>query len=69
MQNPESPRNRVQKNEPTQQVQEPGIRIDGYQQVLDLLRVADPAFRESLMARMAQRNPALVKALREALRT
>lgn len=46
-----------------------GVRIDGYQQVLDMLRAADHAFRESLLRRMAQQNPALVKTLREALRT
>ena len=41
------------------------IAIDGFQQVVDMLMAADPAFRESLLARLARRDPRLVKSLRE----
>lgn len=44
-----------------------GVRIDGFKQVLDMLIVADPAFRESLLRRLAQRDPALVQNLRRHL--
>lgn len=43
------------------------IRVDGFAQVLDLLKVADPAFRESLLRRMARQNPDLVLNLRRQL--
>lgn len=43
------------------------IRVDGFAQVLDLLKVADPAFRESLLRRMAKQNPDLVLNLRRQL--
>jgi hypothetical protein len=39
------------------------IRVDGFGQVLALLRVADPAFRESLLRRLAQRDPELARNL------
>ncbi len=35
-----------------------GIAIDGVQQVIEMLRVADPAFRESILSRLAARDPA-----------
>jgi hypothetical protein len=40
------------------------IPIDGFKQIVDMLRVADPAFRESLLKRLAQRDPALALSLR-----
>ena len=39
------------------------IRVDGFGQVLALLRVADPSFRESLLRRLAQRDPELARNL------
>ncbi len=47
---------------------EQGTRINGMQQVVDLLRHADPAFRESLLKRLSQRDPALVQNLRKIFR-
>ncbi len=41
------------------------IQINGFQQVIDMLRVADPAFRESLLRRIAVRDRKLAYALRE----
>lgn len=40
------------------------IRINGFEQVLAMLDAAEPAFRESLLRRLAQRDPALVRQLR-----
>ena len=41
-----------------------GIRIDGRQQVLDLLLAADPAFRESLLRKIASGDRLLAEQLR-----
>jgi hypothetical protein len=43
------------------------IPIDGFQQVLDMLKIADPAFRESLLRRLALRDQELVNSLRKDL--
>lgn len=43
------------------------IPIDGFKQVLDLLRVADAPFRESLLRRLAARDRELARSLREEL--
>ena len=42
-----------------------GIRINGFAQVVAMLEAADPQFRESLLRRLAQRDPRLVRSLRE----
>ena len=47
---------------------EEGLRINGHQQVLELLRFADPAFRESLLRRLTQKDPKLAQSLRKHLR-
>jgi len=44
-----------------------GVRVNGFQQVVDLLRTADPAFRESLLRRLAARDSRLARSLREQL--
>ncbi len=43
---------------------EEGTRINGLQQVIDLLRYADPAFRQSLLKRLMARDPKLAQQLR-----
>jgi len=43
------------------------IPIDGFQQVLEMLRVADPEFRESLLKRLALRDKKLATTLRRDL--
>ncbi|MGE0615256.1 MAG: hypothetical protein AB7P04_06420 [Bacteriovoracia bacterium] len=49
---------------PTKEAPAPaGVRVNGYQQVLDMLRAADPEFRQSLLRRMAVQDPELVKNL------
>lgn len=40
------------------------IAVDGFQQVLEMLRIADPAFRESLLRRLAARDSQLARQLR-----
>ena len=40
------------------------IAVDGFQQVLEMLRIADPAFRESLLKRLAARDRELARSLR-----
>jgi len=46
---------------------EPQLAVDGFQQILEMLRVADPAFRESLLRRLATRDRQLVADLRQNL--
>ncbi len=52
---------------PDAQQQNQGIRVNGMQQVVDMLRAADPEFRESLLRRMAAQEPDLVKKIRRQL--
>ena len=47
----------------------PGIKVDGMQQVVDLLVAADREFRESLLRRMAVKDRNLVATLRKRLAT
>lgn len=44
------------------------INIDGFAQVLEMLRIADPQFRESLLKRLAARDVELARSLRQDLR-
>jgi hypothetical protein len=48
--------------------QDAGVKIDGLQQVVEMLKYADPAFRESLLKRLAQRDPQLAHNLRKLFR-
>jgi hypothetical protein len=43
------------------------IAVDGFNQVLEMLRIADPAFRESLLKRLAKHDPRLARSLRHDL--
>ncbi len=47
---------------------EEGLKVNGLQQVVDLLRNADPVFRESLLRRLTQRDPKLAQNLRKLFR-
>ena len=49
-------------------VSEEGIKINGLEQVVEMLRFADPAFRESLLKRIGQRDPNLAAGLRRMFR-
>lgn len=48
--------------------QESGLKINGLQQVVEMLQHADPAFRQSLLRRLEQRDPRLVQQLRKIIR-
>lgn len=48
----------------TQSPAEEGIRVNGFQQVLEILRYADPEFRESLLKRLGAKDPQLSQNLR-----
>ena len=47
--------------------QEEMIAIDGRRQVLEMLRVADPFFREKILKQIAERDPRLAYQLRQDL--
>jgi len=59
--------NQKQKAENQRPIRDEPIRVDGFGQVLDMLRVADPSFRKSLLLRIAERNPTLARQLAQAL--
>jgi hypothetical protein len=44
-----------------------GVKIDGFQQVYEMLEIADPAFRESILTRLERRNRSLAAELRRRL--
>jgi hypothetical protein len=48
-----------------QAAQEPNV--DGFDQVFQMLKIADPAFRESLLKRLSARDTELARSLREKL--
>lgn len=48
--------------------QEEGIKIDGLQQIIEMLKYADPSFRESLLKRLTSRDPKLAQSLRRFIR-
>ena len=43
------------------------IKVNGYEQVLEMLRIADKDFRESILRRLAVRDPELAASLRATL--
>ncbi len=43
------------------------IPVDGRGQILDMLRVADPAFREQILRQIERRDPQLARELRRDL--
>ncbi len=52
---------------PDAKVEEP-IKVDGFAQVLAMLKIADNEFRQSLLKRLAARDPELAHSLRDELR-
>ena len=47
---------------------EQGVKINGLEQVIEMLRYADPTFRDSLLKRLAQRDPQLAINLKKIVR-
>lgn len=43
------------------------VAVDGFNQVLEMLKIADPAFRESLLTRLANKDRDLARSLRKDL--
>jgi hypothetical protein len=43
------------------------IPIDGFRQIVEMLRIADPSFRESLLRRLAAKDANLARSLRQDL--
>jgi hypothetical protein len=60
---PKTQKTPVSPEQPARAAEAP-IAVDGFQQVLEMLRIADPAFRESLLRRLAARDSQLAKELR-----
>jgi hypothetical protein len=48
-------------------MEQKGKAVNGKQQVLEMLLAADPAFRESLLLRLARQDPKLAGELRQRL--
>jgi hypothetical protein len=44
------------------------IKVDGFQQVIDMLRTADPEFRDSLLRRLLKQDPKMGSQLLAALK-
>jgi hypothetical protein len=53
--------------QPANTPREKMIPVDGRGQVLEMLRVADPAFREKLLRQIERRDPQLARELRRDL--
>jgi hypothetical protein len=47
--------------------EQPMVRINGREQILDMLRTADADFRELILTRLAKRDSRLARELREEL--
>jgi hypothetical protein len=59
---------RNQKASPAETAGEQDIRINGLEQVIEMLRHADPSFRASLIRRLQARDPALARRLLQFIR-
>ena len=67
---------RTRQNEPLQSpmnsetlnTSENAIKINGLEQVIEMLRYADPSFRNSLLKRLQARDPALAQKLLKIIR-
>lgn len=65
---PEGKEKKIQESSGAPTRGEAPLRVDGFAQVLEMLRVADPSFRESLLKRLADRDPSLAQSLRKDLK-
>jgi hypothetical protein len=59
--NPRNPSPQAPQQPPQETMQ---IPVDGFNQVLEMLKIADPEFRESLLKRLALRDRELARTLR-----
>jgi hypothetical protein len=66
--NKHDPKSRSASREVSMNAQgEVGVAVDGFKQILEMLRIADPGFRESLLSRIAARDRSLAQNLRRDL--
>ena len=69
-----NPRDNLYKNPnsvpaaPQKPEMEAGVQVNGLEQVVEMLRFADPAFRDSLLKRITQRDPKLAASLKRIIR-
>jgi len=61
-----SPRN-INPSAETPDPKDAPVKVDGFGQVIALLEVADASFRESLINRIAAKDPALARQIRATL--
>jgi hypothetical protein len=54
-------------SQPTRAPEPGSVKVDGFQQVIDMLVIADPEFRESILKRIAIADPTLAMTLRQDL--
>lgn len=59
--------NKTSPNQKAENDNEKLIAVHGFQQIVDMLKVADPAFRESLLKRLALKDKNLAHSLRRDL--
>ncbi len=64
---PENPENNDFKNMAIGPDGEAKIAVDGFGQVIEMLKIADPGFRESLLKRLALKDKNLANDLRRKL--
>ncbi len=58
---------RTERQNSLKSAQAPEPNVDGFDQVFQMLKIADPAFRESLLKRLSARDTELARSLREKL--
>jgi hypothetical protein len=59
--------NQLKSPTPSTDQDEEKIPFNGFQQIVEMLQVADPAFRESLLKRLAARDQSLAASLKRDL--
>ncbi len=64
----ESDQTRRQNNPELDDSNEKAIKVNGLEQVIEMLRYADPSFRASLLRRLQARDPALAQKLLRIIR-
>ena len=66
--NYETRENQIPKPNQNQEFSEPALQVNGLEQVIEMLRYADPSFRASLLRRIQARDPGLARKLLTILR-
>jgi hypothetical protein len=61
---PNTKQNHITQQSDNNNAKEDPIQVNGFAQVLEMLKIADPEFRESLLRRLAARDRELARSLR-----